>query len=563
MFFTLLLVCLFAFSFSCDLDNLNGDDDNGQSDDDDNSDDDELDAWGDDDEETKFYCGDGNETDDDTFDDDICDDDSYYDDDSYCDDDGYDDDSAGDDDDITDDDDDDATPPDLECPDYTTPTVLYLSADDSNSQAAPVVARAVIEQGGIVPADRIRTYEFTNYYDIRYTPPADKRINVVAQMRLREDAEYEHEYILQLVAQAHRVRFSDERPLNIVFCVDVSGSMSGTSIQLAKKVANVIAGKLKNGDIVSIVAWNHQTHIILESYAVEGPCDPFLLEKIASLYASGSTNLHDGLVAAYEIAGKHDSPWRLSRVVLISDGGLNTGITDLEIIAQHADDSEEEGIYLVGVGVGDPVYYYFDEVMDQVTDAGKGAYLFVDNLEEAERQFGWGFVRNMDIAALDVQLELTMPYYLIMHRFYGEEYSPVPEEVEPQHLGPNDAMVFHQYVVACEPGLMDTGDVISVTANYIDPFTYERKSDTHTDTIDELLQANADQLLKGDAIVTYAEALKQIDSLVYTNPAMALQVCQEADSKVRAAAELLQDQELIDIHHLLERYEQTLQHYID
>ena len=66
------------------------------------------------------------------------------------------------------------------------------------------------------------------------------------------------------------------------------------------------------------------------------------------------------------------------RVVLISDGGANAGVTDLDLIASEASDSDGEGTYLLGVGVGSPGVYKH-ELMDAVTDAGKGAYVFIDS----------------------------------------------------------------------------------------------------------------------------------------------------------------------------------------
>jgi len=427
-----------------------------------------------------------------------------------------------------------------------------------------VVARAIINHGLIVPAETVRTYEFTNYYDLRYDPPSDdNRIRVEAQMRLHAESEYEHEYILQIGAQSQQVRCADERPINLTLCLDVSGSMSGMSMHLLKKVSQVIAGKLKEGDVVSMVTWNQQPQVVLNGYQVSGPCDPGLLEAIDALYTSGTTNMHDGLVKAYQLAQENYNAQHLNRVVVISDGGLNTGITDLDIISQYAQDSEHEGIYLVAVGVGDAAYYYYDDVMDTISDAGKGSYVFIDSLDEAARQFGWGFMRTMEIAALDVRVELTVPYYLLMHHFYGEQYSTNPDEVEPQHLGPNDAMIFHQYMVACDPELMNLNDAIEAKATYIDPFTHEAKSSTFTKTVNEMLAAPSEQLLKGDAIVAYAEALKQIDGLMYSQPEEALAVCQAALAKVTAAQLVLNDVELAEIVELLAKYAATIQVYID
>lgn len=476
-------------------------------------------------------------------------------DDDYTDDDLYDDDSGYDDDEEPSDEE-----PEYECPQDTAPIVLFLSADDSNSQASPVVARAIINEGGIVPTAKLRTYEFTNYYKIDYELPQFGHINLVPQLRVRGESEFDREYVLQIGAQSHKVDNALCRHLNVTFSLDTSGSMEGKSIELLKETCRAIAAKLKKGDIVSMVKWRHYTSVALDSYEAQGPNDPVILDAIDELYADGSTDLHSGLVKAYELAYKNYDPSRMNRVVLISDGQANTGETDINIIAQAAEDNEREGIYLVGVGVGAPDNYFHDTLMDEVTDAGKGAYVFIDSKEEAYYQFSERFHENMEIAAKDVRIELTMPYYLIMDEFHGEEYSDNPDEVEPQHLGPNDAMVFHQFLVVCDIGLLDEDDVINVKAHYIHPFTHEQKTEEVEMSIAQMLLAPARQLLKGDAIVEYAESLKEIYRLLEDNkPTEAVDLCKKTRSKVLTAADLLQDNELYEIADLLDKYEGALQ----
>jgi Ca-activated chloride channel family protein len=333
---------------------------------------------------------------------------------------------------------------------------------------------------------------------------------------------------------------------------------------LLQKTMRTIAGRLREGDIVSIVEWDDTINVPLDSHLIDGPNDEALLDAIDALHVDGSTNLHAGLVRAYELAQENYNPNRMNRVVLISDAQANTGIVDLEIIAAAADDSEAEGIYLVGVGVGEPHYYFNDLLMDEVTDAGKGAYVFIDTDAEADKQFGDRFQENLEIAAMEVQVRLEMPYYLILEEYHGEEYSGDPTEVDPQHLAPNDAMVFNQYLVACDNSLVNPNDVLNVAADYLDPFTRQAKHDETTLSIAAMLAANADQLLKGDAIVVYAEALKEIDRLLSQNkPDEALAVCRHALQRAAQAATQLGDNELWEIVDLLEIYESTVEYASD
>jgi Ca-activated chloride channel family protein len=227
------------------------------------------------------------------------------------------------------------------------------------------------------------------------------------------------------------------------------------------------------------------------------------------------------------------------------------GVTDKDFIAAKADDEEGEAIYLVGVGVGNG---YNDTLMDAVTDAGKGAYVFVDTEAEAMKIFGDRFQSTMEIAVMDVQVELTLPPWLRVDEYHGEEISTDPKEVEPQHLAPNDAMVFHQLLKSCEEPVMD--QEIRAVARYTDPATRERMSDEIMVTIGWMLEeSEAPQLVKGTAIVEYAEGLKDIaDLLEEHKDSEARELCNTIRDSLSEAADLTGDEELQDVSILMGQY---------
>jgi len=381
------------------------------------------------------------------------------------------------------------------------PVVLYLSADDSNSMGSPAYARERLNSG--MAAAAIRTYEFLNYYRIDYPAPSPGTLSLLPQ--LAETAEA-GEYDLQIGVRSYDAP-PVRRPITITFVLDTSGSMQGPSIARERAVVRAIASSLQADDVVSMVTWNTSNNVVLSGHTVTGPDDPILLSAAAELTASGGTDLHSGLVAGYELASEHYGQLRLNRVILISDGGANVGITDEELIAVHSEDADQEGIYLVGVGTG-PASGYNDMLMDAVTDAGRGAYVYVDSEDEAEHMFIDRFDEVMEVAARGVQVELTMPWYFEMHKFYGEEYSENPEEVTPQHLAPSDAMVFNQVLRACDPDEVVLDDSVQVKATWETPLTYQAMETSVSFTVAELLAASKPQLHKGKAIVAYAEALK-------------------------------------------------------
>ncbi len=396
--------------------------------------------------------------------------------------------------------------------DTVSEVVLYLSSDDSNSMASPVQARATILSGNIF-GNSVRTYEFLNYYTFDNAPALAGTVAVTAQMTPNvEIGGGDETYDFQIAVQAPSLSDSQRRPVNLTLSLDTSGSMSGHPIDMVKQSCLAIAGSLKSGDIVSAVTWDTTQSILLNSHAVSGPNDATLVSMCNEITASGGTNLNAGLVTAYNLAEANFSENRINRVVLMSDGGANVGVTDKDLIAQHANDANGEGIYMIGVGMG-YAGSFDDALMDTTTDEGKGAYIFIDTAAEAQLMFGPRFVSNIEVAARDVQVELTLPATFEMIEFHGEEYSENPDEVDPQHLAPNDAMIYHQIIGSCDSSVVDHSDPVIITATYYNPISLMPLSTTLNTSMAALLAADDALILKGNAIVAYAEALKELKTL--------------------------------------------------
>ena len=195
---------------------------------------------------------------------------------------------------------------------------------------------------------------------------------------------------------------------------------------------------------------------------------------------------------------------------------------------------------------------YRDDLMDTITDAGKGAYVFVDRPQEAYKQLGERFLANTTVVARNVRMRLDLPWYFGIKAFHGEEYSGDPAEVEPQHLSGNDAMTFHQIISACDPSLITTCDEVTASVTYVDPITGEEQADQASASIEWLVQQPVPRLRKADVVVGYAKALIVIGFLHGTgDDDQALAVATNMQQWAQEAAAELEDPEVEEIAELM------------
>jgi len=392
-----------------------------------------------------------------------------------------------------------------QCADAGVPQVLYMSSDDSSSMGSPAIAREYLSLKMLPPKELIRTWEFLNYYRVRYPLPDDDALAVHAHFAPGNEGEYR----LQIGVQA----FQPKRPtMALTFVLDTSGSLVGEGIAREREAVRAIAAQLTTGDHVNFVTWANGGEVILQDHVISGPNDPALLAATNDLAPGGGSDLHAGLTRGYELAELTVADNRLSRVVLMSDGGANIGVIDKDAIALQAKHGDDQGIYLVGVGLG-PALAYSDDLMNTVTDAGRGAYVYLDRVGqgddkgEAAELLGDRFDEVMDVAARSVQVQVTLPSYFTFKEFNGEGKSSEQTKVPPQHLAPGDSMIFDQVLTVASGDTLCMEDSIHVNVTWQNPLIHlDEGSGTGTTWEAQLkdIEGETWQLLKTEAIVRYA-----------------------------------------------------------
>jgi len=432
------------------------------------------------------------------------------------------------------------------------PEPVFLSADDSNSAASPVIIRKLIRSGKYVHPVLVRTYEFLNYYSFDYEPPAEG-IAVIPQMRKKPDTD--NIYSLQVAVRSGNRNFEDALPMQFTILLDISGSMAGESMELAKDFLYQLNSRLRGSDRISLVTFSRDADLIFDNLPAGSEVKRQLDALFRGIKASDVTNLESGIMLGYTIAEQNYSFNMMNRVIVMSDGGANAGSTSKDIIGEYAKDSDRQGIYLAGISMGEG---FNDGMMDTLTDQGRGAYLFLDEADEINRILdGDAFLSNFDLAVKDVRLKMQMPAGWEMEQFHGEQISTTASEVTPQYLAPGDQMIYHMELKLLKDSTDIENDLFEFEAEYT-PIGSGVAKKSVTATVAEMTGGTA-EIEKGDAVVAFAEMIKTILLPLGENVEVNLEALDSAYDRVESAQFELQDPELDQILSLIETYRLTLQ----
>ena len=278
--------------------------------------------------------------------------------------------------------------------------------------------RRMINEGGYIDTDSIRIEEMINYFSYDYpAPEAEEPFSVTTEMA---DCPWNDETKLLLVGlQAEEIDMSERAPMNIVFLIDVSGSMySEDKLPLVQKSFSLLTENLTPQDRVSIVTYAGSDRIVLEG--ADGNDKEKILEAINALEAGGSTAGADGINTAYRIAEKYFISGGNNRIVLATDGDLNVGISSESELTKLVEEKRETGVFLsvLGFGTGN----IKDNKMEALADNGNGNYAYIDSVLEAKKVLVEEMGGTLFTVAKDVKLQLEFnPAYIKGYRLIGYE----------------------------------------------------------------------------------------------------------------------------------------------
>ena len=315
--------------------------------------------------------------------------------------------------------------------DYGRNPWVLTSKDKMSTFAADVdtasytIARRMLHEGTLPPAASVRVEEFVNYFGYAFPPaPSGSPFSVVMDAAPSPLTPSSH--ILR-VAVGTKMKTQEERkPANLVFLVDVSGSMSSADrIGLAQQSLKILTSNLGPRDSVSLVTYAGSTRVVLPPTGMEHR--ERILAAIDELTAGGSTAMASGLDLAYEQAMKGLLPGSISRVIVLSDGDANVGPAGheahLRIIAERA----KAGVTLstIGFGLGN----YKDTAMEQLANKGNGNNYYIDSIAAAKKVFSEQLGSTLEVLAKDVKLQVEFdPTVVAKYRLVGYENRDIADD---------------------------------------------------------------------------------------------------------------------------------------
>ncbi len=281
--------------------------------------------------------------------------------------------------------------------------------------------RRMIEDGYSledIPKGAVRIEEILNYFDYDYNlPKGEEPFGVTTQIG---DCPWQEEHkLLAIGLKSEAIDFSESNGANLVFLLDVSGSMNASDkLPLLQRAFGMLAENLTEKDRVSIVTYAGEDSVLLEGET--GDHTEQIMEVLDSLSASGSTNGGRGIQTAYEIAEEYFIEGGNNRIILATDGDLNVGQTSESELTELVEEKRESGVYLTVLGFG--TGNIKDNKMEALADHGNGNYAYIDSVQEAKKVLVEEMGATLVTVAKDVKLQVEFnPEKVREYRLIGYE----------------------------------------------------------------------------------------------------------------------------------------------
>jgi Ca-activated chloride channel family protein len=335
-------------------------------------------------------------------------------------------------------------------------------------------ARRFVMEGQMPPPESVRLEELINYFEYDYPDPNDDApFSITTRVT---SCPWNAKHKLALIGlQAKRQDDAAAPPRNLVFLIDVSGSMDEPNkLPLVRTALQLLVDRLRPQDRVAIVVYAGASGLALPS--TTGDRKEHIREVLASLEPQGSTNGAAGIVLAYRIAQENFIKDGINRVILATDGDFNVGVTSQGALQQLIEQKRETGIFLSVLGVGEGNLQ--DATMELLADKGNGNYNYLDSLQEAHKVLVQQAGSTLITVAKDVKLQVEFnPATTEAYRLIGYENRLLKDEdFNNDRKDAGDMGAGHSVTALYE--IVPKGQTMDTST--VDPLKYQRGGTTLT-----------------------------------------------------------------------------------
>lgn len=352
--------------------------------------------------------------------------------------------------------------------------------------------RRFITQGELPPKDAVRIEELINYFTYNYPQPKGDAYGGQSQRPFSVTTEVaaapwnsQHK-LVQVGLQGKRLESQTLPPSNLVFLIDVSGSMGEPNkLPLVQQSLKLLVEKLRPEDRVSLVVYAGNAGLVLP--ATPGSQKSKILAAIDRLEAGGSTAGGEGIELAYKIAKQNLIKSGNNRVILATDGDFNVGVSSDAELTRLIEQKREQGIFLTVLGFG--TGNYKDSKMEQLADQGNGNYAYIDTLLEAKKVLVNDLRGTLFTIAKDVKIQVEFnPAKVQAYRLIGYENRLLQnQDFNDDKKDAGDIGAGHSVTALYE--IIPTGINSDVKLPTVDPLRYQPSAVKPADTAsNELMQ---------------------------------------------------------------------------
>ncbi|MCE9594043.1 MAG: von Willebrand factor type A domain-containing protein [Planctomycetes bacterium] len=338
--------------------------------------------------------------------------------------------------------------------------------------ASYTLARNYLAKGFLPEKQAVRTEEFLNYFKGDVRPPEKGTFAIETELAPSLFGETRDTLMLRVAIRGKEISKAERTPVALTFVIDVSGSMREENrLELVKNALRLLATQLDARDWVSIVTFSNDATLVLPMTSAKNRLA--IEQALQPLEPQSGTNTESGLRLGYQQAFANRDPSRQNRVVLLTDGVANVGITDPNALTQQVSEQRRAGIYLNTIGVG--MNNHNDGLLEQLADKGDGLCNYVDDEAEAKRALVDNFTGAFQPIARDVKVQVEFdPAQVVRYRLLGYENRAIADQdFRNDKIDAGEVGAGHQVVALYElvpgPSLGD-GPLATVRLRWKDPY---------------------------------------------------------------------------------------------